>query len=81
MIAPDPKTETKSRYPGIELLRYWRQSQTSLPKIIILTVVTNPDVTTELNNLGVAEIIHKPVLPSELRARVRATLGLETDEV
>ncbi len=67
-------THPTERYPGQALLREIREAGIETP-VIVLSVVAREDVHRELERLGVAEVIRKPVLPSELKKRVEAVLG------
>ncbi len=77
MILPPGATEPTmftGRYPGQALLREMREAGIETP-VIVLSVVAREDVHRELERLGVADVIRKPVLPSELKRRVEAVLG------
>ena len=77
MILPPGAAETTmppGTYPGKELLREIRDAGIDTP-VVVLSVVAREDVRRELENLGVADVIRKPVLPSELKQRVDAVLG------
>jgi DNA-binding response OmpR family regulator len=74
ILPPGPGIEARSRYPGRDLLREWRSASITLPPIIVLTAVTNPDALHDLRRLGVAEIMMKPTLPSALKKAVHDVL-------
>lgn len=64
-----------SQYPGISLLRKLRNEFKIQTPVIAFTVVTNGEAHKQLTDLGVVEIINKPVRPSELRDIVNQTLA------
>lgn len=66
------QAEGFSHYTGLHLLRELRQVHGVTTPVIVLTVVIRPELDTELQALDVADIIHKPVRPSELKRRVEA---------
>ena len=63
-----------NRYPGISLLRHLRQKYSINTPVIFLTVITKAETLEELKLLGVADIVRKPILPSELKERVERAL-------
>lgn len=67
-----------SQYTGLHLLRELRQVHNIQTPVVVLTVVIRPDLDKELQTLHVADIIHKPVRPSELKQRVEAVWVAET---
>ncbi len=74
MIVRPGKNERRfGQYPGLELLQEWRAEKIDTP-VIVLSVVERDAVTRQLRDLGVADIIHKPVRPSELKERVEHVL-------
>ncbi len=75
MILPTGAVEgTFGRYPGLKLLKMFREELSIDIPSVVLTVVTNEDTITELKDFGALDIILKPVLPSELRERVLKAL-------
>src|SRR5262249_21033269 len=75
MILPVGQTEQEfGRYTGVGLLRELRETYGIHTAVVALTVVTNSDVLHELEGLDVAEVVHKPVRPSELKERVERVL-------
>lgn len=66
------QAEGFSHYTGLHLLRELRQAHGVTTPVVVLTVVIRPELDTELHALDVADIIHKPVRPSELKRRVEA---------
>jgi len=80
VIIPDGSEEEDVRpYLGLEFLRELMDSGQKVPPVIVLSVVTNAAVIHEFNKLKVADIVRKPVLPSELRRRVEETLSRPKD--
>lgn len=62
------------RYAGLQLLRELRRQHDVRTPVIVLSVLTNSNVYTELLELDVAEIVRKPVLPSKLKQIVERIL-------
>jgi CheY-like chemotaxis protein len=76
MISPAGSgNEGNDRYPGLRLLRHLIVDEHIHTPVIVMTVVTNPVVLEELNNLKISDVIHKPVKPSDLKACVERILG------
>ncbi len=63
-----------SQYPGISLLERLRNDFKIQTPVIAFTVVTNGQAHKRLRELGVVEIINKPVRPSELKIVVNQVL-------
>jgi DNA-binding response OmpR family regulator len=75
MILPPGHTERPfGRYAGKDVLRELRHTHNVKTPIVVLTVVTDEDVLRQVEDLGVADIVRKPVLPSELKERVQQVL-------
>src|SRR5574341_508515 len=53
-----------SRYPGVGLLEKLRNDFSIETPVVVFTVVTNGQAQKRLRELGVAEIVNKPVKPS-----------------
>lgn len=71
MIVRPGATDRKfGQYPGLELLQEWRAEKIETPPVVVLSVVKRESITNQLKGLSVADIIHKPVRPSELKERV-----------
>ncbi len=64
-----------NQYPGISLLEKLRNDFKIQTPVIAFTVVTNGQAHKNLRELGVVEIINKPVRPSELRESVNQILS------
>jgi len=60
---------------GLEFLRWLRRQESTLPPVIIVTVVTDPEILSQFQAEGVADIVRKPVLPSALKAKVEEVLA------
>lgn len=74
ILSPSNTHHEFGRYPGLSLLREIRgRHQINVP-VVALTVVNQEEVIRQLRELGVADIIRKPVRPSELKARVEKAL-------
>lgn len=75
MILPPGQTEREfGRYPGKDVLYELREIHGVTTPVVALTVVTREEVIQQLKALGVADIVRKPVRPSELRDRVEKVL-------
>lgn len=75
ILTPGAIEREFSRYPGKDILQELREVHGITTPVIVLTVVRNPEVLRQLEQLGVAEIVHKPVRPSVLKERVEEVLG------
>ena len=67
-----------SPYTGLQLLRELREVHGVHLPVVVLTVVIRPELDQELEALDVADIIHKPVRPSELKQRVEAVWNISS---
>jgi DNA-binding response OmpR family regulator len=77
MISPSGEGRTSGgygTYPGLQLLQELRNLHELRIPVVAFTVVTKREVLEELKRLGVADIIRKPVRPSELKERIEAVL-------
>lgn len=78
MILPPGQTDREfGRYPGLDVLHELREVHGLKTPVVVLTVVTREEVLQELRELGVVDIVRKPVRPSELKERVERVLKLE----
>jgi CheY-like chemotaxis protein len=66
----------KERHIGVHLLRNLREQSVTTP-VLAFTVVGKPETRKELRDLGVVDVLNKPILPSELERAVLAILGGE----
>lgn len=64
-----------NQYPGVSLLERLKDEFKIEVPVIVFTVVTNGQAHKRLRELGVIEIINKPVRPSELREAVNRVLS------
>jgi DNA-binding response OmpR family regulator len=64
IILPPPMDDDP--YQGVSLLRKLRKECGYNGPVVICSVVRNPDVLRALRQLGVSDILHKPVRPSKL---------------
>lgn len=77
MISPpgDAIERPEHRYPGLDFLQELREVHKIKTPVVVFTVVRKHDVHEQLRRLGVADIINKPVRPSDLKARVEQALA------
>ncbi len=64
------------RYPGIYLLRAFREKYQLKQPVIVLSVVADVEVFQDLKVLG-AQVLNKPIRPSELKRLVEEALEIE----
>jgi len=57
-------------YPGLGLLRHLREKEGLLTPVVVFSVMSPDDFQAEIQELGIADFVEKPVLPSELKRRV-----------
>ena len=75
MILPHGKFEGEmSRYTGLDIFKALRDTYGVDTPIVALTVVAREEVRQKLRDLGVTDIIRKPVRPSELKERIEEIL-------
>ena len=75
IIPPGDTDERFGHYPGMYLLRTFREQYQLEQPVIVLSVVADADVFQDLKTLN-AEIENKPILPSKLKRLVEEVLGL-----
>ena len=76
MILPDGSLSMElSRYTGLDIYRDLKTKHNLETPVIALTVVAREEVRITLRELGVADIIRKPVRPSELKERIEQALN------
>jgi DNA-binding response OmpR family regulator len=63
-----------SRYTGVDIFEILKLEHQLTTPVIVLTVVAREEVRTRLRDLGVADIVRKPVRPSELKERIELIL-------
>jgi CheY-like chemotaxis protein len=76
ILPPGQAKDRFGRYAGLDVLRELRKVHNVKTPVVVLTVVTREDVLEQVEQLDVADIVRKPVLPSELKGRVERVLGL-----
>jgi len=78
MILPKGGVEQNFGQPtGLGILRQLRQEFQVTQPVVVLSVIRREEIAKELKQeLGVKDIITKPVRPSELKRRVEAALGI-----
>lgn len=59
---------------GLTLLRQLSKRHESLPPVVVLSVVVNDEVESQLKSLGVADIISKPADPFDVATRVESAI-------
>ncbi len=75
LILPPGGMDRKfSCYPGLDLLQELREQHGITQPVVVLSVVRNEETFEKLRALGVADVITKAVLPSELKGRVQKVL-------
>ena len=62
------------RYTGLDIFRILKKDHDVTTPVVALTVVAREEVRKNLRELGVADIIRKPVRPSELKERIQQIL-------
>jgi DNA-binding response OmpR family regulator len=75
MLLPDGGSGLDlSRYTGLDIFRELKANHNLTTPVVALTVVAREEVRKNLRDLGVADIIRKPVRPSELKERIEQIL-------
>ena len=74
ILRPGNTDREFSRYSGLEILKELRETYEVTTPVVALTVVVRDEIRQRLHALGVADIIRKPVRPSELKERVEQVL-------
>ena len=74
ILRPGNTDREFSRYSGLDILRELRETHKVTTPVVALTVVTRDETRQRLHELGVVDIIRKPVRPSELKDRVEQVL-------
>ena len=76
MLLPDGGVKLElSRYTGLDIFRELLETHNLKTPVIALTVVAREEVRKNLRLLGVADIVRKPVRPSELKERIEQVLS------
>lgn len=79
ILPPGEPDKEYNRYSGVELIRQLREQHGVQVPIVVLTVVTNEEVSKQLRQLGVRDIIRKPAPPSKLKEGVERVLRGEQE--
>jgi DNA-binding response OmpR family regulator len=75
MLLPDGGSGYElGRYTGLDIFRELKHNHDLSTPVVALTVVAREEVRKSLRDLGVADIIRKPVRPSELRERIEQVI-------
>ena len=74
LLPPGSNGRDFGDYPGIRFFRELREVHQVKTPIVVFSVLSQADLLEELKNLGAADIVRKPVLPSELKERVERVL-------
>lgn len=75
MLLPDGGSGFElGRYTGLDIFRILKNQHDLKTPVVALTVVARQEVRKNLNDLGIADIIRKPVRPSELKKRIEQVL-------
>jgi DNA-binding response OmpR family regulator len=75
MLLPDGGSGYElGRYAGLDIFRELKHNHDLSTPVVALTVVAREEVRKSLRDLGVADIIRKPVRPSELRERIEQVI-------
>ena len=74
IIPPGETDERFGHYPGMYLLRTFREEYQLKQPIIALSVVADADIFQDIKTLG-AELENKPILPSKLKQLVDEVLA------
>jgi two-component system response regulator RegX3 len=76
MLLPDGGSGLElGRYTGLDIFRILNLNHDLSTPVVALTVVAREEVRKNLRELGVADIIRKPVRPSELKERVEQIIS------
>lgn len=76
MLLPDGGSGLElGRYTGLDIFRELLEKNDLQTPVVALTVVAREEVRKDLRELGVADIIRKPVRPSELKERIEQILN------
>ncbi len=75
MLLPDGGSGLElGRYTGLDIFKELLENHALKTPVVALTVVAREEVRKNLRDLGVADIIRKPVRPSELKERIEQIL-------
>lgn len=75
MLLPDGGSGLElGRYTGMDIFKELLENHDLHTPVVALTVVAREEVRKNLRDLGIADIIRKPVRPSELKERIEQIL-------
>jgi DNA-binding response OmpR family regulator len=75
MLLPDGGSGLElGRYTGLDIFKELLENHALTTPVVALTVVAREEIRKNLRDLGVADIIRKPVRPSELKERIEQIL-------
>lgn len=75
MLLPDGGSGLElGRYTGLDIFKELLENHALKTPVVALTVVAREEIRKNLRDLGVADIIRKPVRPSELKERIEQVL-------
>lgn len=75
MLLPDGGSGLElGRYTGLDIFKELLQNHALKTPVVALTVVAREEIRKNLRDLGVADIVRKPVRPSELKERIEQVL-------
>jgi DNA-binding response OmpR family regulator len=78
MLLPDGGSGLElGRYTGLDIYRELKQAHNISTPVVALTVVAREEVRVNLRELGVADIVRKPVRPSELKERIEQIINFD----
>lgn len=76
MLLPDGGSGLAlGRYTGLDIFRELVENYDLKTPVVALTVVAREEVRKNLRDLGIADIVRKPVRPSELKERIEQVLS------
>lgn len=75
MLLPDGGSGLElGRYTGLDIFKELLENHALKTPVVALTVVAREEIRKNLRDLGVADIVRKPVRPSELKERIEQVL-------
>lgn len=79
MLLPDDQEKSEaSLYYGEKFFKELRDVHNITAPIVAFTVMTDNSLMDKLKALGAADILHKPIRPSELKTRIEAVLAKQS---
>ncbi|HKR14410.1 MAG TPA: response regulator [Pyrinomonadaceae bacterium] len=74
-LPPGADGKDYGNYPGVRFFRELREVHNIQTPVVVFTVLAHSQLLEEFKQLGAADIVRKPVRPSELKERVERVLG------